>query len=53
MLSDTGKELDRPEALSCRVLNDSTAPIDLGPAEPPRATRAVHGGASSEEYSVR
>ena len=26
MLSDTGKELDRPEASSCTVLSDSTAP---------------------------
>jgi hypothetical protein len=33
-------------------LNDSAAPIGLDPAEPPRATRAVHGGASSEEYAV-
>ena len=53
MISDTEKELDRPEALSCTVLNDSTVPIGLGSAEPPRAARAVHGGASSEEYSVR
>jgi hypothetical protein len=53
MLWDTRKELHRPEALSCTVINDSEAPIDLDPAGPPRATRAGHGGASSEEYSTR